>query len=363
MAKALQKHCGDIYYLGPIRSKLDIVGKVLNKASRLLLKKRYNYTHSIFLARRYAKLIERKIARESFDLIFAPSASTEVAFINTNIPIVYLSGTTFRLLNNYYPYFSNLLGASVRQGNIIEGLAIKKASLLLYPSEWAAKSAIDDYGADKTKVHILPFGANLEEVYPREVVLGKKRSDNCRLLFLGVDWQRKGGDIAFETLLKLEEFAVRAHLIVCGCSPPKGIYHERMTVIPFLDKNDERQRKELVDLLFTSDFLLLPTRSECFGIVFCEANALGLPVITTDTGGVSGAVTHSENGLMLPASAGGLDYAKLIRRLYQDEQRYHELVKSSRAAFEERLNWDTWGIEVNKLIAEMLSSQVRRDSS
>ena len=354
MAKALQRHCGDVSYLGPVSSEFEILGKYINKASRLFLNKRYNSTHSIFLAKKYARIIEHKIAGESFDLIFAPSASTQVAFVNTDIPVVYLSGTTFKLLNNYYPYFCNLLSTSVRQGNIIEGSAIRKASLLLYASQWAAQSAVEDYGADKSRTQVLPFGANLEEVYPREVVLKKKKTDQCRLLFLGVDWQRKGGDIAFETLLKLEELGVQAHLIVCGCIPPRGLSHKRMKVIPFLDKNDDGQRKELIDLLFTSDFLLLPTRSECFGIVFCEASAFGLPAITTDTGGVSGAVEQGKNGLMLPLSAGGLEYASLIRDLYQDGLRYAELVRSSRAAFEERLNWDTWGIEVSKLIAEML---------
>ena len=359
MAKALQKHCGDVSFLGPVRSRLEIFGKLLNKASRIFLKKRYNYTHSVFLAKRYARIIEQKIAAESFDLIFSPSASTVVAFVKTDTPVAYLSGTTFSLMNNYYPYFCNLLDTSVRQGNIIEGLAIKKASLILYASQWAAQSAVDDYGADKTKMHVLPFGANLDEVYPRETVLKKRRTDRCTLLFLGVDWQRKGGDIAFETLLRLEDLGVRAHLIVCGCKPPIGLSHERMKVIPFLDKNDNQQRRELMDLLFTSDFLLLPTRSECFGIVFCEANAFGLPVITTDTGGVSGAIEQNKNGLMLPPDAGGLEYAKLIQELYQDEQRYRDLVRSSRAAYEERLNWDAWGIEVNKLISETLSSKAR----
>ena len=357
MAKALEKHCGDVSYLGPVSSELEILGKYINKASRLFLNKRYNATHSVFLARRYASIIEKKLSGQSFDLIFAPSASTQVAFVNTEIPVVYLSGTTFRLLNNYYPYFCNLLGTSVRQGNIIEGSAIRKASLLLYASQWAARSAVDDYGADKTRTHVLPFGANLEEVYPREVVLQKKRTDQCRMLFLGVDWQRKGGDIAFETLLSLEEQGVQAHLTVCGCVPPGEISHERMRVIPFLDKNNDAQRKELTDLLFTSDFLLLPTRSECFGIVFCEASAFGLPVITTDTGGVSGAIEHGRNGIMLPLSAGGVDYANLIRELCEDERRYDDLVRSSRAAFEERLNWDSWGVEVNRLIAEMLRSR------
>ena len=103
-----------------------------------------------------------------------------------------------------------------------------------------------------------------------------------------------------------------------------------------------------------ADFLLLPTRSDCTPIVFSEANAFGLPVITTDTGGVAGIITDGENGFMLPVSARGAAYAQVIARLYQDDQRYAELVKSSRATFDHRLNWDAWGTTVKKLLDEML---------
>ncbi len=126
-----------------------------------------------------------------------------------------------------------------------------------------------------------------------------------------------------------------------------------MTVIPFIDKHDEKQRRRLGELYSLSDFLLLPTRAECFGIVFCEANAFGLPVITTDTGGVSGAVCNGENGFMLPLSAGASEYARLISEVWRDRAAYSSLAHSSRAAFEQRLNWDAWGTQVSKLLAEI----------
>jgi len=258
------------------------------------------------------------------------------------------------LLHGYYAAYSNLLGRSVYETNGLEELAIRRANLVIHPSQWAARSTIEHYHTDKQKVHVIPFGANLQSPPSAEVVELKKRSAHCRLLFLGVDWQRKGGEIAFETLLKLEELAIQAELIVCGCIPPKEFSHERMTVIPYLNKKDEKQRQKIEKLFETSDFLLLPTRSECYGMVFCEASAFGLPVISTDTGGVSGAVKHGENGFLLPSSARGAEYAEVIAKIYRDERRYAELVRSSRAAFEGRLNWDVWGITVRKLIAEML---------
>ena len=79
----------------------------------------------------------------------------------------------------------------------------------------------------------------------RAAVLPRRLGSRIRLLMIGVLWDVKGGDIAFETLLRLLEDGFDAELTVVGCAPPAGISHSRLTVIPFLDKSvpAERERK------------------------------------------------------------------------------------------------------------------------
>ena len=151
-----------------------------------------------------------------------------------------------------------------------------------------------------------------------------------------------------------------AELIVCGCIPPRGVVHPRMKIIPYLDKNHEGQRKRLEELYAQSDFFLLPTRNECFGIAMCEANAFGLPVITTETGGVSGVIRDGENGFLLPYEARGDVYAERIARVYRDVYEYRYLVKGSRAAYEERLNWDVWGKAMKEVLFERVVRKATR---
>jgi glycosyltransferase involved in cell wall biosynthesis len=117
-----------------------------------------------------------------------------------------------------------------------------------------------------------------------------------------------------------------------------------MKVIPFLDKNDEKQREELNNLFVVSDFMLFLTRNDCTPIVFCESSAFGLPVITTNTGSLSGGIQDDSNGFMLPLSARGAESTARIVEVYSDDQRYDRLVQSSRAAFDDILNWDVWGV-------------------
>ncbi len=203
-------------------------------------------------------------------------------------------------------------------------------------------------------MRVQPFGANFEDIPPPTVVTQRRRAERCRLLFLGVKWHRKGGDIAYETLLQLEELGISTELTVCGCAPPTKISHPHLRFIPFLNKNDEKQRKELEQLYLASDFFLLPTRSDCTPIVFCEANAFGLPIITTRTGGIPEMVKDGENGFVLPLAARGDAYARVIADIYQDEQRYAALIRSSRAAYDKRLNWDTWAIAMRDAIDEII---------
>ena len=61
------------------------------------------------------------------------------------------------------------------------------------------------------------------------------KDEVVNILFLGVDWYRKGGDLVYDTFLKLIEAGYNIHLTVCGCVPP--VKHAKIKVIPFLRNN------------------------------------------------------------------------------------------------------------------------------
>ncbi|MDP3067018.1 MAG: glycosyltransferase, partial [Methanobacteriaceae archaeon] len=81
-------------------------------------------------------------------------------------------------------------------------------------------------------------------------------------------------------------------------------------------------------------------------------NAFGFPVITTETGGISGVIKQGRNGFMLPLDASPNKYAQLIIDIYKNEKKYYQLIISSREKFDKKLNWDVWGLSFCKLIRE-----------
>jgi glycosyltransferase involved in cell wall biosynthesis len=66
-------------------------------------------------------------------------------------------------------------------------------------------------------------------------------------------------------------------------------------------------------------------------------------------------IRNGENGFVLPLDAHGDEYANVIASVYQNEERYTRLIHSSRAAYEERLNWDAWGKAMNIILSEVVN--------
>jgi glycosyltransferase involved in cell wall biosynthesis len=341
--QALQKNVGDVELIGPIKPFFALwIGKITTGLSQKLFHKRYNYRHSRLLAKAYAKVVNKQLQKNKYDLIVVPATSTFIPYLKTNAPIAYIGDSTVQNSMDYYPALSNLWGFSRKETISLEQAALNKSSLLTYPSKWASNSAIHDFDIPPSKVFTIPFGANLENIPDRDKVLVEKGNKICNLLFLGVDWNRKGGAIAFDTLIELNKIGIDAHLTVCGCVPPEEFHHTKLTIIPFLDKNNEYQKEKFETMFLNSNFLILPTRMECFGIVFCEASAFGIPSITADTGGVSSAVKDGTNGFLLPLSATGKDYARIIADIFTNEDKYNLLAKEARNLFEATINWDKW---------------------
>lgn len=349
MARALEKHCGDVCYIGPLPLLSAKVGKVVSRGLRKL-GVTYLYTHTASISRKLGRLAEAKLADCAYDVIFAPAGSVVLANLHTDVPVVYLSDATQRLLVGYYDEFTGMSKGSLRTADDLEQRAVRMASACVYPSSWAADSAVRDYGADPSRAHVVPFGANVDEWPDRDRAVAAQTGGVCKLLFVGREWQRKGGDIAFETLVGLERLGIPAELTVVGCRPPEGFEHQKMSVIPFLNKNNPEQREQFQRLYFESHFALLPTRAECFSIALCEASAYGLPIASTYTGGLPELVVNGANGFLLAPEARGDEYAARIKEIYQEPNGYRALRASSREQFETRLNWDAWGRRLQSIL-------------
>jgi glycosyltransferase involved in cell wall biosynthesis len=91
----------------------------------------------------------------------------------------------------------------------------------------------------------------------------------------------------------------------------------------------------------------LPTKAEASAIVFCEATAFGVPIVTYDTGGTAEYVKKGINGLCLHRDSGAADFASAIRTLL-DARTYESLALRAFDEYRTRLNW---GVSVKEIIS------------
>lgn len=355
MRQALLEQGATVVEIGPFKTRLDSFGAIINKVCLLFFRKKYDFKRSRWYSAWLGRKATKKASAHDLDFIVAPAASVLIAhFHKAQCPIVFVSDTTFQLISEYYRDFTDLLGLSMRDGNRQALMAMQKSDLVTFPSEWAASSARNYYGIEPKKVSVIPFGANMAGLPGPDIVESRTKSGQCNILFVGVDWQRKGGNIVYETLLSLEaDQNIKANLIICGCDLPQGLEHERIKTLGFLDKNNPAQAKMLAEIYMEADYLFVPTRSECYGVVFCEASAFALPSISTDTGGVGGVITEGVNGHLLPLNANGQDYAALIAKYERDDNSYKEICRSSRDLYDQKLNWGAWA---KTILSEMATN-------
>jgi glycosyltransferase involved in cell wall biosynthesis len=355
MASSLEKHVGELVYFSPENSflsgSIEKAGRVLNRLTYAAMRRRISPDHHRLLSKRLGHVFGRRLENSGCDAIFAPVASAEIAYLHTTIPIIYFTDLTFANIVDYYPGCSGLFEFARVEGDRIERAATARSRALIYPSQWAANTAIEHYQADPQKVHCIPLGANFDEsdIPAREAAMQHSLDRGIGLLWVGVDWERKGGVVAYDCLLNLLSMGKEASLVVCGCVPPERYRHPKLKVIPFLNKRDPAQRRRLSQLFLDANFFLFPTLAEAFGIVMCEASAHGLPSLVRDTGGTGGAIVDGENGYLMPPNSTGSEYAEKILTIVEDIRVYDDLVRSSRKLFEDRLNWDAWGRAVKPI--------------
>lgn len=220
MLMALSAAAPDVHALEPVWEGFTIT---LNRASRAMSRLvgwDPMLNRNPLLAHLKARTLERMAERQNVDILFAPVSSALIARLPLGVPVVYSSDATARLMFDYYPTFARLPAGIQRRVVNLEAEAMRRADLLIYPTWWAARSAIEDYGIDPDRILVQPFGANLDDPPPRKDVLGPREPGPLRLLFCGVNWQRKGGDTVLGALRHLRAKGIDAELCVLGCTPP-----------------------------------------------------------------------------------------------------------------------------------------------
>jgi glycosyltransferase involved in cell wall biosynthesis len=167
-----------------------------------------------------------------------------------------------------------------------------RASGFVAWSHWTKQSFVEDYGCAEKDVVVIPPGIDRSRFRA-----GDRDHELPRLLFVGGDFARKGGDLLLQVFR--ERLRGKAELrLVTGASVAT---EPGVQVYSGLKPNSE----ELLELYRTSDVFVLPTRGDCYPLVCMEALASGLPMVATRVGGISDMVQEGKTGHLVDVDDAG----------------------------------------------------------
>ena len=342
--RALQHSDFQTECIGPLKERYFLYTMAKTLFYRKVLSKRYSRDREPIQLIDYANQVQKHLKLINYDLVFSPG-TIPIAYLKTDKPIVFWTDATFAGMKDFYPGGSNLCKETIRDGNKMEQLALSKCRLAIYSSKWAAKTAVENYDVDPQKVKVVPFGPNIEcerNFKDIDLLTDNKNFDICKLIFIGVDWHRKGGSRALEIAQKLNQRGLRTELHIVGCNPPIELPGFAKSY-GFLSKNNNQDIALLNNLMSESHFLILPSIAECCPVVFAEASSFGLPSIATKVGGITTVIADGKNGFTFELDETTDKYCDVIEKIMISKIQYKELSQSSFSEYSTRLNWKSAG--------------------
>jgi glycosyltransferase involved in cell wall biosynthesis len=176
-------------------------------------------------------------------------------------------------------------------------------------------------GLDPAKLKIFPRGLDTEMYHParRDNKFWQKfarTNGEVRLLYVGRVSREKDLDVLANAYRQLRDEKLPVQLFVVGHGP----YAEALAeTLPDAFFTGYLKGEELAAAYASSDIFVFPSTTDTFGNVIIEAQASGIPVIVSDSGGPKELVENQTNGL-ITKSHDADDFADAIRALVTDPE-------------------------------------------
>jgi glycosyltransferase involved in cell wall biosynthesis len=214
----------------------------------------------------------------------------------------------------------------------LEKGAYQNARMVFTMSDNISRSLVEKYGCSPQRVECVYAGSNVSAASSENIDNARFSAKN--ILFVGVDWERKGGPVLLEAFRTVRRSHPDARLTIVGCSPhinEPGVHVEGRVPLG-----------EVARYYRSATVFCLPTLNEPFGLVFLEAFSYGLPIVATDLGAIPEIVSDGKSGyLVTPRDVAEL--AERLRILLSDPARCAQFGSLGRKWVEHRYSWEATG--------------------
>jgi glycosyltransferase involved in cell wall biosynthesis len=323
--RALDAHAEVIDVVRPLVPRSRQAAQLARRASGRLLPVGLPWSDRGFRAR--TRVLERALQpyEGRYDLLF--QLQTLHGPGTRSRPYAICTDSTHALYERHDPAARRLPRERARRWQALEAEVARRARYVFTWSEFARRSFIEDYGCHPQRVIASGAGANmvLDELPDRSAL-------PPRALFVGYEFERKGGLALLEAWAEVERRVPGAELVIAGPKVPLPSAARNVTWVGRAD------RATLGRLYREATLFVLPSLFEPFGLVFLEAMGHGLPVVASDCCAMPEIVREAETGALVPrGDAAAL--AETLTGLLADPDR---AARMGRAGHEAVLSHHTW---------------------
>ena len=286
------------------------------------------------------------------------SYKIQTLYNNENYLFTFQTQSTFNGKLKDIPHFvytdhttrTNLLYPALDSLNYMRSEAfIKKSETKIYEDaskiftfgNFVKKSLLTQYNISDAKTVTVYAGSNF---FPNNKTIVKKQFDK-NILFVGMDWERKGGIILlniFEEVLKMHP---NATLTIVGCSP-------KNVTLPNCQIVGKVSPEKVAEYYNSATLFCLPTLREPFGMVFIEAMSFKLPIVANNIGCIPDLVINDFNGYLIDNNI--KSFAETICKLFDNPAKCSELGDNGYNYAKDKFTWDKVGKTIKNEINSTL---------
>ena len=230
--------------------------------------------------------------------------------------------------------------------------------MVIVPSQAIARHMIDDFKVSSEHIRCIPRGVNLERFsIQREDTPGKS---SFVIANIGRLTPLKGHIFFLKAMAKIVRTMPYVKIWVIGDAPAsKESYKQELLLLTKrlgLENYVEflGNRRDIPQLLAKTDVLVFSSiEPESFGRVILEAQAIGVPVVANQVGGVVDIIDHEKTGILVLAK--DIDsMAYEVMRVLKDKELSQRLVQQAQTKLKEQFSLEQMASQTIEVYEELL---------
>lgn len=338
----------ELDYIGPINPSFIFQEKVVSKLKRTIgLKGSF-----AFFSEDRLKNIEQEFKNQNKsenDAHFFFGNTPWIKIYPTKPYFVYMDAdfiTYLKVFSDYSKFSEFDINRIANQ----EKTWLENAEIIFFGSNWIKDETIRnlDLPERKNKYIVVNTGGHIP--IPEKDTYSYKK-DELSLLFIALNFEKKGGFDAVDIFLECKKNISKVKLTIIGERPPQHVLDIKgIEYLGRLSKSKPNELKKMEETFQNASFLIHPTKMDTMGAIIPEANYFGTPVFASNKFGIPDLILDGKTGILINNNDSIIDIASKVSLIFKDQVRYMNLRECARTYSVEKFSWDAIGKRIAKSI-------------